>query len=126
VKSWTDTLISKTKTVMMNFAKPKWIVQGDVFMWGRVEFHSELRNKRSTGKVYGGGWWYTDNENKILYLYSSSVDFGVPTQEQIENGLKDYRRFEDYKILWNPEIYQFEVGELPNLEWKTINRIKTC
>jgi hypothetical protein len=69
------------------------IYDGDVRL-GHVDFHKELGPDKSL--IKGGGWWHYDKENDVIYLYSSSMDFGRVTRENlidaIHNGLRSRSR----------------------------------
>jgi hypothetical protein len=58
----------------MSHPNPKFIINNGNLTMGHVEFHRELSRDHSTTK--GGGWFHLDKENKKLYLYDQSVDFG--------------------------------------------------
>lgn len=66
---------------------------GDHIRLGHVDFHKELGPDKSL--IKGGGWWYFDKEKDIMYLYSSSQDFGYVKREDlinaIENGMLSLR-----------------------------------
>lgn len=67
----------------------KFIINNGNFILGDVEYHRRLAEDHSTTK--GGGWFHIDEKNKILYLYSESMDFGKASEANIidafENGL---------------------------------------
>ena len=84
----------------------KFIIYDGSIRLGHVDFHKELGPDKSL--IKGGGWWYFDKENNIMYLYSSSMDFGYVNREDlidaIENGMmrpslekvRFFHSFEDY------------------------------
>lgn len=73
---------------------------------GNVELHKDLcksgrgrsrvgmltlvreQEREEAEPVLGGGYWDTDHENKVLYLWGSSVDFGFAKPEDIAERLK--------------------------------------
>lgn len=67
----------------------KFIIYDGSIRIGHVDFHKELGPDKSL--IKGGGWWHWDRENNIMYLYSSSQDFGYVTRENlidaIQNGM---------------------------------------
>lgn len=84
----------------------KFIITDNKFLYGNVELHMELvpRKPRArvglstfgppqssqaddTIKVLGGGRWHPDAENKILYLWGASTDFGYAEPELIKKAI---------------------------------------
>jgi glyoxylase-like metal-dependent hydrolase (beta-lactamase superfamily II) len=67
----------------------KFIIYDGSIRLGHVDFHKELGPDKSL--IKGGGWWHWDKENNIMYLYSSSMDFGYVDRniliDAIENGM---------------------------------------
>ena len=67
----------------------KFIIYDGSIRLGHVDFHKELGPDKTL--IKGGGWWHWDKENNIMYLYSSSADFGYVKIEDlidaIHNGL---------------------------------------
>lgn len=51
----------------------KYIINNSTLVMGHVEYHSQLLKDHS--KTVGGGYWYVDEENKKVYLYSKSLEF---------------------------------------------------
>lgn len=54
---------------------------------GFVDFHKELGQDKSL--IKGGGWWHWDKEKNIVYLYSSSHDFGYVEREVLINAIEN-------------------------------------
>lgn len=79
----------------------KFILADDRFkMSAAVEFHSEMVQDRKT--VKGGGRWFMDQDNKILYLWDQSQDFGPAKAEDIKAQLTENRvssRLKGYKVM---------------------------
>lgn len=76
------------------------LADGHFKMSASIAYHYELVEDRSTTK--GGGRWHLDKENKILYLWGHSSDFGVATPEDIKKYLLEGVmpiRFEGYKVM---------------------------
>lgn len=82
----------------------KFIIYDGSIRLGHVDFHKELGPDKSL--IKGGGWWHWDKENNIMYLYSSSMDFGYVDRnlliDAIENGmmrpsLEETRFFHSFK-----------------------------
>lgn len=107
----------------------KFIITEDKFLYGNVMLHMELIPRKSapmaklsgylskpTGsqadesvKVLGGGRWHTDEENKILYLWGDSTDFGYAKPEDIKKAIASPETWisasmEGWKIKHSPEI----------------------
>lgn len=64
-----------TEFIKYIMEQPKFIIQDGQLKMGRVELHFELAGKDKSN-VVGGGYWYYDIDNHILYLYGESVDYG--------------------------------------------------
>lgn len=80
----------------------KFIISEDKFIMGNVELHMDLipRQQPNTHNnpfhkapkeepmvVLGGGRWETDNDNKILYLWGASTDYGYAEPEKIKHAI---------------------------------------
>ena len=81
--------------------------QMDLVM-GQVDYHKELCKDHS--RIRGGGWWYVDEKQKIVYLYNESIDFGQARREAVidalTNGLhslslQDYTYIHSYQYNLN-------------------------
>lgn len=79
---------------------PKWIIENNQFRLGSVEMHRDLAKNK--GQIHGGGFWHIDKENRELYLYGRSVDFGscsinllrkVHRGRKVDEDLLEYRWF---------------------------------
>lgn len=74
------------------------INNGRFLMSASVELHSELAEDHTTTK--GGGWWALKGNS--LYLYGSSIDYGVAKLEDIQDVIKNdaisSMRLEKYNI----------------------------
>lgn len=69
----------------------KFIVTIDRFVMGNVDYHKDLVSRGSgdaSKPVLGGGRWETDNDNNILYLWGSSVDYGWASPEQVKRAIE--------------------------------------
>ncbi len=80
----------------------KFIISQGMFIMGQVELHRDLCSDHSETK--GGGWWHVDNENKKMYLYSSSEQFGVAKKEDVELAIKSGRmpmRLKEYDFYYS-------------------------
>lgn len=66
---------------------PKFIVQEDRLIIGKVVYHKQLSNDKS--KIKGGGYYRYDTENKefILDLTTSSFDFGHASLDDIKKAV---------------------------------------
>jgi|SRR5215217_1311866 len=61
---------------------PKWIIQGDTLIIGKVTFHKELVWD-SPLRVRGGGLFHYDRDTSSFYLYGTSHDFKSATREDV-------------------------------------------
>ncbi len=59
----------------------KFIINQGNLMMGHVNFHKELSSDHTTTK--GGGWYHIDHDNKKVYLYDVSMDFGQAKREDV-------------------------------------------
>lgn len=67
----------------------KFVVEGYRFkMSSSVDNHSEL--VKFDAHCKGGGWFYLDDKEKILMLYSKSYDYGRAKREDILMAFKDH------------------------------------
>jgi hypothetical protein len=58
---------------------PKFIVEGNNLIIGRVTYHEDLVTDKE--QVKGGGWWKIDG--KIMTFWGDSFDFGKANIEDI-------------------------------------------
>ena len=65
---------------------PKWIIEDGKVRIGKATFHKELCTKKEN--VIGGGWYYIDLKDRILWLYDKSIDFGTVTFKQLLEAKK--------------------------------------
>lgn len=112
----------------------KFIISEDRFIMGNVTLHMDLiphkrTQDRMSGfqinsnprdhsfRVLGGGRWDTDKENKILYLWGASVDYGYAEPAQIKRAIESPETFisssmEGWDVLHSPIISD----QIPELE----------
>ena len=81
----------------------KFIIENNIFKAGMVNYHYELAD--DVEKPIGGGIYFSDDKNKILYLFDNSQQYGCVTIEQImEADFSGYEYdFENYKIYFSKE-----------------------
>lgn len=65
----------------------KFIINDNQIKMANVECHFELAKDHSTTK--GGGWWHLDRENKKVYLYNKSIDYGQSKREDLIELIKN-------------------------------------
>lgn len=70
---------------MFDLAKPKWIIQDGEHRLGRVVMHEDLADKDGP-KPIGGGMWFFDKDENVMYLYGKSYDYGQVTAEDLNNA----------------------------------------
>lgn len=74
---------------------------------GYVEYHMHLLHK-GEDRCYGGGKYRIDKENKVIYLYDLSGDFGMPNfsmlksieKEYYDPAICDFIDISDYRIIY--------------------------
>lgn len=65
----------------------KFIIENNDLKVGNVERHFELAKNKCD--VKGGGYWHIDRENKTLWMYGKSIDFGRCKKEHFANVRSD-------------------------------------
>ena len=67
--------------------KPKkFLIYGNELLLGRVNLHKHLLpDNADYSKIWGGGMFEVDRENKVLKLYGESMDFGRFSEEKLHN-----------------------------------------
>jgi len=80
---------------------PKFIIQKGEFRMGRAEMHVDLSSK-AIERPIGGGWWHLNREDKIMYLFDKSIDFGSVSSEDVVKSISDdwrmKKRFAGYSV----------------------------
>ena len=84
------------------FEKPKWIIQDGELRMGRVVNHSNLAEEGAP-KPLGGGLWFFDMDEKVMYLYGKSYDYGQVKAEDFEN-IEVRRSLEKVTIHFSTEL----------------------
>lgn len=88
---------------------PKYIIEDGQLIIAKATYHTDM--VKNPKKVQGGGWYHLELEERVLYLYSSSHDFGSPTLETIKEVVAsgflgtrhDKRAFRDWEIRWTTQ-----------------------
>lgn len=78
----------------------KWIIEEGVFKTGNVECHAELAKdgfNATKKQVQGGGLFKVKDDERILYLFGKSYDFGTCTIEDVKNA-KFHWRWDDFTV----------------------------
>jgi len=65
----------------------KFVINDGNIIARNVKYHYQLSIDNS--KTKGGGYFYIDRINKILWLYSKSHEFGSVNKEKIEKAFKE-------------------------------------
>lgn len=68
-------------------AKKFVVADGHFKMASAIDFHRELVTDHKTCR--GGGRWEIDKENKVLYLWGKSEDFGAISRDEITRYLSE-------------------------------------
>lgn len=84
---------------------PKFIIENDMLIMGIVELHMDLV-LTDDFSVKGGGWWHNDKENKIIYFYSKSYDYGRFNPEDLQKiftnkSCRQSQKLKDYKWVYS-------------------------
>lgn len=77
--------------------KQKFVIVDNEIIVGRVRLHKDLHSC-----PLGGGLWFWDKDRNILYLYSTSHDFGSVTQAQVHNAVLKRIQFRYTKVVFEP------------------------
>ncbi len=82
---------------------PKYIVEGDALILGKVQYHADLAAEKE--KVKGGGWFVFSKEDSSFVLYGNSEDFGAASLEDVQACIKAGKvytnRYRTHNITWN-------------------------
>ncbi len=92
----------------------KFIITKDKFIMGNVGYHADLASRlnKETLPVLGGGRWDVDKDEKILYLWGASVDYGFAEPGQIRKALESEETFispslDEFKVLHSSIISDY-------------------
>lgn len=66
---------------------PKFIINNGYLIAGRVFQHFELADDHTSTR--GGGWWYMDEHNKMIWLYNKSLRFGAASREDLRDVVRN-------------------------------------
>lgn len=84
----------------------KFLLNGGQFKMGNVILHMELSKDHSTTE--GGGRFYIDREQKCLFLWGESVDYGYAEPENIKKHILESHTIspslDGYKVMHSPMI----------------------
>lgn len=94
---------------------PKFIIEGDRLVLGKVEYHEDLADNKYN--VKGGGWFYYDREKDLFILYGKSIQFGPAKIEDIINAVKNgFVDSPSLKEIYNNEKFAYH--------WKAENLVE--
>lgn len=88
---------------------PKFIIEGDELILGKVTYHKQLAT--DVKNVKGGGWFSLKNDNKTIQFFGDSQDFGKATLEDIKKAVLDKKVFRNSFINISDE-FTFSYREL--------------
>lgn len=74
----------------------KFIISNNTLKLANVEFHFELCNSKQE-KVKGGGYWHINQNNKRIYLYGTSIDYGSIEPSDL-NDVQVHYRWDGYEL----------------------------
>lgn len=103
----------------------KFIICDAGIVMGNVGYHFELA--RGQYNVVGGGRWEFDEANKILFLYSSSIDYGHVSKEEVEKAIKESKisdRYKNCRVLFSHLNEYEEVVQAHYKETEFVTEIK--
>lgn len=66
---------------------PKFIIEGDRLVMGKVTYHADLVTDRN--HVKGGGWFDMSSYDNTVVFSGSSVDFGPATEKDIRACIRE-------------------------------------
>lgn len=100
---------------------PKFIVEDDKLIIGKVSYHKDLVSDKE--KVKGGGWWSLNKDTNTFTLKGDSHDYGRASIEDIKNCIDKGNVFSNrYQTVNISNIYSFqhsnECGEITELKSK--------
>lgn len=92
----------------------KFLLVGDKFRCGYVIMHYDLIPPENKEEIKGGGYFYLNEDKKVIELFGKSGDYGYPRDlqtynpDQIREAVREvYNDFDynlsdlsDYKIIW--------------------------
>lgn len=90
---------------------PKFIIEDDSLIMGKVNYHRDLATDKS--KVKGGGWFKYDKDTNTFIFYDSSFDFGKAKLEDIEECIKSDKVYLDRRKLKPVQLatnYAYDTG----------------
>ena len=101
----------------------KFIIQDDQFIMGSVGYHFELKLPNGKGRVEGGGYWHVDRQQKIIYLYASSTEFGAVSRERLQEVVSTCLMdpyLNGYKVL---HAYVTKFPDAEETDWEELHVI---
>jgi len=72
---------------------PKFIIENDELILGKVTYHKELAT--DVKNVKGGGWWFFNNSKNHFQFFGDSQDFGRVKIEDIRKCVLEKKIFTD-------------------------------
>lgn len=88
---------------------PKFIIEGDELILGKVTYHKQLAT--DVKNVKGGGWWSFNEDKTEITFFGKSEDFGYATLEDIRKAVLEKKIFTDSFINISNE-FTFSYKEL--------------
>lgn len=94
----------------------KFIINDGWLIMGDVKAHCELAREHDTTK--GGGLWAVDLDNRTVYLFSASTEYGAARKEDIKEvlvagnyseGLKGFQFRWSYEPKFSDALNNYEV-----------------
>lgn len=87
----------------------KWIIIGNEFRLGHVDYHADLVSKDEKLTVLGGGYWLINFDKNSILLYSKSEKYGsciIDDIKKILNSEESYinDKLKSMKWYFSPEL----------------------
>lgn len=95
---------------------PKFIIENDNLILGKVQFHKHLTTKPN--EVKGGGWYEFDHERKTFTFYGESFDFGSARLDDIKKCIELKNVFDTRRNIFEKHnfAYRDSTGEITILK----------
>ena len=93
---------------------PKFIIEGDKLVLGKVVFHKHLVTTKGEHKnIKGGGWFRYDFDNDAFILSGQSVDFGPAKLSDIRLCVENNRCYTSVGVMSDSPLtskFKYDIG----------------
>ena len=87
--------------------KPKYIIQNDILIIGKIIFHEDLVTDK-TAVIKGGGWYKYDHETKTFTFYKLSTQFGMAKLEDVKKCVENNKVYLGGRRVLSNTTHKFE------------------